>query len=101
MKNKEEPSSGLSRGNHRTPGEPSLPDSARMRTTGSTVRSDDAATASLEKPALSLFPMSLTEALVEPSNIEQAWNSGYEDAFDAVTGNVGVMFAHVFGTCWL
>lgn len=75
MKNKEEPSSGLSRGNHRTPGDPSLPDSARMRTTGSTVRPDDAATASLEKPALSLFPMSLTEALVEPSNIEQAWKN--------------------------
>ena len=30
-----------------------------------TVRTDDTATASLEKPALSVFPMSLTEALVE------------------------------------
>jgi len=65
MRNKEEPSSGLSRGNPRTPGGPSLPDSIRMRTTGSTVRTDDTATASLEKPALSVFPMSLTEALVE------------------------------------
>jgi len=46
MKNKEEPSSGLSRGNHRTPGDPSLPDSGCMRTTGSTVRPDDAAIAS-------------------------------------------------------
>ena len=45
------------------PGEPSLPDSESIRTTGSTVRPDDAASASLEKPALSLFPMSLTEAL--------------------------------------
>jgi hypothetical protein len=75
MRNKEEPSSGLSRGNPRTPGGPSLPDSIRMRTTGSTDRTDDTATVSLEKPALSVFPMSLTEALVEPSNIEQAWKN--------------------------
>jgi hypothetical protein len=46
------------------PGEPSLPDSVSMRTIGSPVRPDDAASASLEKPALSLFPMSLTEALL-------------------------------------
>jgi hypothetical protein len=45
------------------PGAPSLPDSVRMRTTGSVVRTDDTATASLEKRALSVFPMSLTEAL--------------------------------------
>jgi RNA-directed DNA polymerase len=75
MKNKEEPSGGLSRGNHRTLGDPSLPESAGMRTTGSPVRPDDTATAPPEKPALSLFPMSLTEALVEPSNIEQAWKN--------------------------
>ncbi len=57
------------------PGEPSLPDSASMRTIGSPARPDDAASASLEKPALSLFPMSLTEALVEEANIEQAWKN--------------------------
>ncbi|MFM9061706.1 MAG: hypothetical protein ACKOOI_01525, partial [Pirellula sp.] len=62
MKNKEESSSDLSRGNPLMPGEPGLPDSVNMKTTGSTVRPDDAASASLEKPALSLFPMSLTEA---------------------------------------
>ncbi len=56
-------------------GDPSLSDSATMRTTSSPVRSDDAAAASLEKPALSLFPMSLTEAFVEESNIEQAWKN--------------------------
>jgi RNA-directed DNA polymerase len=56
-------------------GAPSLPDSARMRSTGSLVRPDDAAMASVEKPALSLFSMSLTEALVEPSNIERAWKN--------------------------
>ena len=75
MKNKEEPSSDLSRGNPRMPGEPSLPDSASMRTIGSPARPDDAASASLEKPALSLFPMSLTEALVEEANIELAWKN--------------------------
>jgi retron-type reverse transcriptase len=57
------------------PGEPSLPDSVSIRTTGSTVRPDDAASALLEKPALSLFPMSLTEALVEEANIELAWKN--------------------------
>jgi len=62
---KEEPSSGLSRGNPHMPGDPGLPDSARKKTTGSTVRPDDAASASLEKLALSVLPMSLTEALVE------------------------------------
>ena len=65
MKNKDDPSSGMSRGNHRTPGDPSLPDSASMRTTGSTVRADDIASASLEKLAFSVLPMSLAEALAE------------------------------------
>ena len=75
MKNKEEPSSDLSRGNHRTIGDPSLPGSVTERPTGSAVRPDDAATASLEKPALSLFPMSLIEALVEEANIDRAWKN--------------------------
>lgn len=51
MKNKEEPSGILSRGNPRTIGDPSLPDSATERTTESPVRPDDTATASPEKPA--------------------------------------------------
>ena len=46
-----------------------------MRTTGSTVRPDDAATASLEKPALSLFPESLMEKIVSRSNIDIAWKN--------------------------
>ena len=75
MKNKEEPSSDLSRGNPRTIGDPSLPGSATARTIGSPVRPDDAAAASLEKPALSLFPMSLIEALVEEANIDRAWKN--------------------------
>ncbi|AMV30498.1 hypothetical protein VN12_00180 [Pirellula sp. SH-Sr6A] len=51
------------------PGDPSLLESLRMETAGSTVRTDDTATASIEKPALSLFPMSLMEALVAPSSL--------------------------------
>jgi hypothetical protein len=47
------------------PGDPGLPDSASMRTTGSTVRADDSASAALEKLALSVFPMSVAEALAE------------------------------------
>ena len=75
MKNKEEPSSGLSRGNHRTPGELCLLDSVRMRTTGSTVRANDTASASLQKPALRVLPMSLTEALEEQGvlSVKSLW----------------------------
>jgi len=36
-----------------------------MRTIGSTVRADDIALAALEKLALSVFPMSVAEALAE------------------------------------
>jgi RNA-directed DNA polymerase len=75
MKNKEEPPSDLSRGNPRTLGDRSLPGSATTRTTGSPVQPDDAATASLEKPALSLIPESLLEKLVSPTNIEAAWKN--------------------------
>ena len=53
MKNKEKPSGSLSRGNHRKLGDPSLPEPAGMRTTGSPVRPDDTATAPPEKPTLS------------------------------------------------
>ena len=75
MKNKEEPSSDWPRGNPRSIGVPYHSDSSRKRTTGSTVRPDDTAAESLEKPALSLFPMSLIEALVEPRNIQAAWKN--------------------------
>ena len=75
MKNKEEPSSDLSRGNHPMAADRSLPGCAPMRTTGSTIRSDDAATASLKKSALSLFPESLMEKIVSRSNIDIAWKN--------------------------
>ena len=47
------------------PGDPSLRESLRTRTSGLTVQPDDTATASLEKPVLNVFLMSLTEALAE------------------------------------
>jgi len=47
------------------PGDPSLRESLRTRTSGLTVQPDDTATASLENPVLNVFPMSLTEALAE------------------------------------
>ena len=75
MKNKEESSSDLSRGNPRRSVSRQSHEHANQRTKGSTVRPDDAATASLEQPALSLIPMSLTEALVETSNMAQAWKN--------------------------
>jgi hypothetical protein len=75
MKNKQDPSSGMWRGNHRTPGDPSLPDSASMRTIGSTVRADDIALAALEKLALSVFPMSVADALAEQRvlSLKSSW----------------------------
>ncbi len=53
----------------------SLPGCAPVRPTGSTVRPDDAAAASLEKPALSLFPESLMEKIVSRPNIDIAWKN--------------------------
>ena len=56
MKNKEEPSSDLTRGNPLMPGEPRLPDLASMSTTGSTVRTDDEGCLSLKIAAFVLGP---------------------------------------------
>lgn len=75
MKNKEESSSDSQRGNPRKSVLRETHEHANLRTTGSPVRPDDAATASLEQPALSLIPMSLTEALVESTNMAQAWKN--------------------------
>jgi RNA-directed DNA polymerase len=75
MKNKEEPSIDLSRENPCLPADQNFPGRLSLQTTGSPVRTDDAATASLEKPALSLIPESLLEKLVSPANIEAAWKN--------------------------
>ena len=72
MKNKEEPSIDLTRGNPSMPAERHIPDCQSMETTGSTVRQDGAASASIETPALSLFPESLMEAVVDQSNIARS-----------------------------
>jgi len=53
MKNKEEPSIDLTRGNPSTPADRQIPGCQSMKTTGSIIRQDDAAPASIEKPALS------------------------------------------------
>ena len=75
MKNKEEPSIGSALGNPSPPADRHIPGRASAETTGSTVRQDGAAPASIEKPALSLFPESLMEAVVEQANVEQAWRN--------------------------
>jgi RNA-directed DNA polymerase len=63
MKSKEEPSIGSTRGNPSSPEE----------TTGSFSRPGRTESASIEKPALSLFPESLMEAVVDPDNMRRAW----------------------------
>ena len=63
MKSKEEPSIGSRRGNPSSPQE----------TTGSLSRPGRTAAASIEKPALSLFPEFLMEAVVDPANLRRAW----------------------------
>jgi len=75
MKNKEEPSIDLTRGNPSTPADRQIPGCPRMETTGSIVRPDGAAPASIEKPALSLFPESLMEAVVDQANVLRAWRN--------------------------
>ena len=76
MKNKEEPSIDLTRGNPSTPASRQISRQPQsVETTGSTVRQDGAAPASIEKPALSLFPESLMEAAVTEANVEQAWRN--------------------------
>ena len=61
MKNKEEPSIGWTSGNPYPPADRHLPGCVREETTGSIVRQDGAASASIEKPTLSLFSESLME----------------------------------------
>ena len=70
MKNKEEPSIDSKRGS------PS-PQSGNSNggTTGSLSRPGPTASASVEKPALSLFPESLMEAIVDDANMDLAWQN--------------------------
>ena len=65
MKYKEESSVNSPRGNP----------ASTEATTGSLSRPGLAATARTEQPALSLFPMSLMEAVVDQANLEAAWKN--------------------------
>jgi len=71
MKNKEEPSAGLSRGNPATPTSFDFGEA----TPGSLSRPGSTATAPAEKPALSDSPESLMELIVSDANIETAWKN--------------------------
>jgi len=65
MKNKEEPSANSLRGNH----------SSTEETTGSVSRPGLTVTAQVEQPALSLFPETSMEAVVDTANMETAWKN--------------------------
>jgi len=65
MKNKEESSTNSVRGNH----------SSTEETTGSLSRPGRTVTAQVEQPALSLFPETLMEAIVDATNMEAAWKN--------------------------
>ncbi|MDP6719179.1 MAG: group II intron reverse transcriptase/maturase [Pirellulaceae bacterium] len=65
MKNKEEPSIDSLRGNP----------SSTEETTGSLSRPGSTVAAQVEQPALSLFPETLMEAVVDSANIERAWKN--------------------------
>ncbi len=75
MKNKEEPSAHSQRGN--PSGQVDLYRSGGVgpETTGSLSRPGRTAAARAEQPALSLFPMSLMEAVVDSANMERAWKN--------------------------
>jgi len=65
MKNEEEPSTDSRRGNP----------SSTEETTGSLSRPGPTVAAQVEQPALSLFPETLMEAVVDSTNIERAWKN--------------------------
>ena len=65
MKNKEEPSTDSLRGNP----------SSTEETTGSLSRPGSTVAAQVEQPALSLFPETFMEAVVNSANIERAWKN--------------------------
>ena len=72
---KEEPSINSLRGNTSSPTPQCPVAGTSVETHSSLLRPGRTATAQVEKPALSLFPMkkSLMEAVVDPANIERAW----------------------------
>src|SRR5688572_15590110 len=88
MKSTEEPSSDSTRGNP----------SSSEETIGSLSRPGPTATAPSEKPALSLFPESLMEAIVNPVNMERAWkqvraNRGAHCANSGIGAIVGTRYS--------
>ncbi len=70
MKNKEEPSIDLTRGNPSRPADQQIPGCQSVETTGSIVRQDGIASAWIETPALSLFTESSSESAIDQSKIE-------------------------------
>ena len=75
MKNKEESSIDSLRGNTSSPAERNRSADEHDETTSSLPRPGRTATAQIEQPALSLFSMSLMEAVVDRANIERAWKN--------------------------
>ena len=73
MKNKEEANS--QRGNASRQVDLHRPDDGGRETIRSLSRSGRTAAARAEQPALSLFPMSLMEAVVDEANLETAWKN--------------------------
>ena len=75
MKSKEEPSANSQRGNPSEQVDLYRSGGVGSETTGSLSRPGRTAAARAEQPALSLFPESLMEAVVDPTNMETAWKN--------------------------
>jgi RNA-directed DNA polymerase len=75
MKNKEESSANSLRGNHSEQVDLSRSGGVGSETTGSLSRPGSTVAAQVEQPALSLFPETLMEAVVDSTNIERAWKN--------------------------
>ena len=75
MKNKEEPSANSQRGNASGQVDLHRPDDVGSETTRSLSRPGRTVAARAEQPALSLFPESLMEAVVDQTNLETAWKN--------------------------
>jgi RNA-directed DNA polymerase len=75
MKSKEEPSANSPRGNAFGQVDLYRPDDAGSESTRSLSRPGRTVAAQAEQPALSLFPESLMEAVVDQANLETAWKN--------------------------